>query len=257
MIICTVDDYTSRPRSGGNIVVSLREQPRKRPVRKPGGYYIFTDLDCGMYGVAVRSDVYMDLDINIPVEEIEPVNQVTYIILKPCSHYPFLNGATLIRASVRDMMGRGIPGAGVKAVMVSDSCARARLSVDGAEKGQNNICLANVRGGISVGDEYLIRDKDGKKTEYCLIAGTTETEKCYRLDDSLQSSYSRGAIMLPVFNTKSDDRGEVVVYFREPCPDHFKVKLQFEHEKNLTEKELDIEGGKIVDLGVINIGQAI
>jgi hypothetical protein len=257
LILCTVDDYTARPRSGGNIVVSLREHPGKRPVRKPEGYYIFTDLNDGMYGVAVRSDVYMAFDLNLPVETTNPGNKVSTIILKPASHYPFPSGATLIRASLRDMAGQGLPGAGVRAVMASDNCARARLSVDVADKGLNSIGLANVKGPIWAGDEYLIRDKDDKKREFCRIAGTTETTKGYLLDEPLQLSYARGAILLPVINTRSDDRGEVVVYFREPCPDHFKVKLQFEHQKNLIEKELDIEGGKTVELGVVNIGQAV
>lgn len=257
LVICAVDDYTSRPRSGGNIAVSLRDHPRKRPVRKPGGYYIFTDLNCEKYSISVRSDVYMDLDLDLPSEKIDPGNPISYVILRPASHYPFPGGATLIRASLRDMAGQGIPGAPVRAVMVSDSCARARLSADMADNGRDSICLANVRGGIVVGDEYLIRDKDDKNAEYCRIAGITETTKCYRLEEALKLSYPRGALVLPVYNTRSDERGEVVVYFREPCPDHFIVKLQFGHGKNLIEKELEIEGGKFFDLGVINIGQAI
>lgn len=254
LVVCTVDDYTAGLRSGGNISVLLKEYPRKKPVRKPGGYYVFTDLPGDSYSVLVRSDVYLEEELFIKPGEIDPNNPRAYIILKPCSHYPFPEGATLIRASLRDADGRVSRDAVVKASMLSENCARARLSGEKAGKGEKAIFLTNIAGGMSAGDFYLLKDKADGRQEYCRIAALeADTRRC-RLYEPLQFSYSRGALLLPVFETRPDERGEVVICFREPCPDNFKVKLQFNHGKNLFEKELDIEGGKTTVLGFINLG---
>jgi hypothetical protein len=255
LVVCTIDDYTALPRSGGNISVRLEGMTWKIPVRKPGGYYIFTDLPEGLYNVKVYSDVYMEEATAINIAELDPKNPVIYVTLKPRVYYPFSEGATLIRLSLRDGNGLAVPDAPVTAVMITENCARAKLSGELNGDGENAINVAYVSGRISAGDVYLISEKDNKESEYCSIACLKEDAKCFGLQGRLQHPHKRGALLLPVVRTRTDQRGETVIYFREPCPVNFKIRLQAQINNKLVEKELDIEAGKTLNFTVTNNGE--
>lgn len=257
LVVCTIDSYTALPRSGGNISVRLEGMAWKIPVRKAGGYYVFTDLPEGLYNVIVYSDVYLEEITAVNIADLDPKNPVINITLKPRVYYPFPEGATLVRLSLRGGNGLAIPAAPVTAVMITENCARAKLSGELSGDGENTIQVAYVSGRISAGDVYLISEKDNKESEYCSIACLREDAKCFGLQGRLQHPHQRGALLLPVVRTRTDSRGETVIYFREPYPGNFKVRLQTEINNKLVEKELDIEAGKTLNFIVTNNGDVI
>lgn len=252
LVVSPIDDYTAERRSGGNINVFLNELPQ-RPVRKNDGYYIFTNLTEGTYTLCLRSDIYLDENITVSLSCLNQQNPIVYPTLKPSPNYFFTEGSTLVRASVRDTEGNAMSFVIVKAVVLSHDCARARLAQDGAKKGSRQIYVFNMAGKISVGDKYLIKGKEDIGSEVCQIAGTSDETHCFNLNDDLQFDHCRGELLLPVIHTRTDDRGEVVIYFRNARSKYFDVKMEFNCNHKSIEKSVRLEEGKTTNLGLVRL----
>ncbi|MGZ4846252.1 MAG: carboxypeptidase-like regulatory domain-containing protein [Halobacteriota archaeon] len=107
LAICLVDGYSKN--SGVQGEISLKECDIQ-PHRNLSGYYVFEDLPTKMYTVkAHASDVFLDAEAKADLTADAPV--VINIELTPAPSYPFPASATLIRGTVKDGQGVGIPDA--------------------------------------------------------------------------------------------------------------------------------------------------
>ncbi len=251
LVVCLIDGFTTKQKSGGNINVLLQDCPQK-PIRKSDGYYVFTNLSKDIYNIIIQSDVYIDESVAVAAEHINPAEPVVYITLKPGPAYPFPVGTTLIRGAVRASSGGAIQGAAVEAVVTSRDCARARLVRDGAKKGNREICLGDVSGIVAVGDSYQLAGKDGETAEICRVAGMEAKAQCYRLERSLQHNHQGGALLMPVVTTVTDQKGEYVLYFRN-CVKNFSVNLNINYNNNSFAKEVSLDEGVMAYLGVVEL----
>jgi len=252
LVVCPVDDYSAVPKSGGNINVFLSEHPG-RPVRKADGYFVFTGLPPGSYHVVVQSDVYLNEIIEVALERIDPAEPILHISLKPNSAYPFPAGSTLIRAALRDSGGNPAPGAKLRATLLSASCARAKTAQGGMKKGLQEINLTGEAGKIAVGDIFLISDQEEVCSEYCTITGVLKETHKYQVAEPLRYDHKRGVLLLPVVETRADQRGEAVAYFRNIKEKKFDVKVEFSYENKIRTEELTMTEGEVNYLGVIKI----
>ena len=114
LAINLIDDYTS---SGvvNNLDVLIKDHNVK-PIRNPGGYYLFLDLPDDKYTVEIKGGEYYfneDKEALRP-DNLDELNPVIDITLKPAPSYHFPSTATLIRGHLVDMGGGGIPGAVLK-----------------------------------------------------------------------------------------------------------------------------------------------
>lgn len=105
-----VDDLTKNDPLG-SIRVEIKETGEKA-IKKPGGYYLFTDLKGGNHTVSIDPDMYFPKAVAADISPFtEPENQVTEIVLVPRPVYPFSQNATLIRGVVRDAADAPVKGA--------------------------------------------------------------------------------------------------------------------------------------------------
>jgi hypothetical protein len=108
------DDY-HKGKVISDIEICLKDQDT-RPVKNPSGYYLFLDLTGSNDTVLIQGgDYYFDYDSeNIELGELDTLNPVINITLKPTPSYPFPPSATLIRGCVRDSQNKSISGAILK-----------------------------------------------------------------------------------------------------------------------------------------------
>ncbi len=111
LAVYLIDDYTSR-KIVGNLDVSIKDHNIK-PIRNPGGYYLFFDLPDDNYTVQVKGgEYYFDEEREaVRQDDLDELNPVVDIVLKPAPPYHFPSNATLIRGHLEDSGGEGIPGA--------------------------------------------------------------------------------------------------------------------------------------------------
>jgi hypothetical protein len=110
LAVYLIDDYTGRG-IGGNLDVSIKGRSAI-PIRNPSGYYLFFDLPAGSHTVQVKGgEHYFDQEEMVRPADLDELNPVVNIDLKPAPSYSFPSTATLIRGHLEDSLGRGIPEA--------------------------------------------------------------------------------------------------------------------------------------------------
>lgn len=106
------DDYTGN-QPIGRVKVFLEGRDLKS-VKNPSGYYLFLDLTGSEYQVRVETDYYFSEKTTVKLPELDPLNPVIRVKLKPKPSYPFSPGTTLIRGAVYGSDQNPAPGAKVK-----------------------------------------------------------------------------------------------------------------------------------------------
>jgi hypothetical protein len=250
LVVGVTDDYTAQGIGGDEIEVFLTPHA-KVPVRKTGGYFVFTGLEDDICQVGVKSDSYLEETMKVELGRLDPANPVVYMNLKPAPSYRFPASATLIRASIFDSAGQAACGASIKAELLSEGCARARLTRNGAAAGSRELTLVDVAGRIAPGDIYAMKDREREETEVVTIAAAGVGNHVYQLEEDLKLEHYRGALLMPVASTRSDQRGEAVIALRNFRSKECEVQLEFSFAGRTKAWELTLEEGKTAYLGKI------
>ncbi len=253
-VIGLVDAYTGGPLIQSGTLILL-EGVRKKPVKKADGYFVFTDLLPEQYRVHIHSEHYFEENLDI---RFDPDQRVTHLQLAPKPSYPFRPGATIARASLRGRDGRPLNGVEISARVLSEDCGRTRIAQDTAAKGTLDILTANIVGKIAEGDKYWIKERTNDQAasdsvEICQIAGSYEWIRKLSLAEPLRSDYHRGALLLPVTRTRSDEKGEAVIPFRASPAKSFRVEIEFRHSDRQHVQEVELQANEITNLGVISL----
>lgn len=258
--VCLTDDYApGQPIGRINILIKDRNISS---IRNPSGYYVFTDLPAGVYGLVVESDYYFTEEIDVDTGALAPVSPVVNITLQPNSAYPFPGGSTSVRSVVRDSGGNAVQGASVHAlIMLPEAAVKARVGQDGSIGGDSSIQLQNIRGDINTGDILMIKDSNSSRTEFCRIAAPLPADSAqpFNLTSPLKFNHPAGTPLHLMVNesaldTRTGDKGELVIYFRLIKAAKFLVEVQIEHAGCQTVKrEVEVCEGSLTSLGMIQL----
>ncbi|PWK11520.1 hypothetical protein [Tumebacillus permanentifrigoris] len=245
LVVHLVDSLTYGPPGAGTDVVVHVEGTVKAPLRKPNGMVVFTDTPAGVRRVTIRTGRYHPVTFDVTPEALDPTYPVVLVPLVPLPSYPFPDGVTLLRASVRDPDGRPLAGVPVRAVVITEACAKARLAQDSSE-GAQELALARVAGRLMPGERLWLPG------ESCVVYEVGSTNRAIHITAPLQNSFPRQTQLLPCVETQSDERGEVVIPFGNCRSAAFDVQVQLLSDDMLS-KEVRMEEGKMTNLGVIAI----
>jgi len=243
LVLWLIDQYTGLGCNEQDVTVYLNGQPEAFQ-RKAGGYLVFTDLPGGLYQVRVEAANYFSQELEVNLQEIVARGRVVYLSLVPTPNYPFSTTATLLRASI----GRG-ERADITAALLSDACARAKLGRQGAASGAQEVFLVDVAMFSAPGDLYMLRPPGGDQGELCEIDKPGKGEDQYTLRYPLQGDHERGEFLMPVVKTRADERGEIVVAFRNFRQRECLVSLEIQTGDSVKRQELTIPLGQTTLLG--------
>ena len=154
LAINLLDDYTSRG-VVNNLDVTIKDHTAKS-IRNPSGYYLFFDLPDDNYTVVVKGgEYYFDEEKKaVKPDDLDEMNPVIDVTLKPSPSYHFPSTATLIRGHLKDSGGIGIPGA-VLRIKGFDALARTN------DKGEFVIYLKGLKKNnvVTVDGKVLVKVK--------------------------------------------------------------------------------------------------
>ena len=113
MAINIIDGYTSRQVTGNLDVMLKGHNADTYPLRNPSGYYLFFDIMDKSCIVEVDGGEYYfgEKEKVVSLNDLDELNPVVDIYLKPTPSYPFPSNATLIRGFLMDSKGMGVPDA--------------------------------------------------------------------------------------------------------------------------------------------------
>jgi len=108
LVLNVIDQFTG-DRAFGQIAVSVKNK-NPRIVKNLSGYYVFLNMDPGIYELRVKSRYYFTKFFSVDLTSLDPKQPVVTIVLVPCPAYPFPPGTTLIRGHVTGTGGEMLPG---------------------------------------------------------------------------------------------------------------------------------------------------
>ncbi|MEF3312938.1 hypothetical protein PV433_29045 [Paenibacillus sp. GYB004] len=210
LVVLLRDSFLAAPPSDRKLEVRLANYPR-RPVGKPDGTYIFNDLEPGEYELEIDSSYYFR---ETRLISVGTGNVIVQLPLLPLPSYPYRPSVTLIRAMVTDASGNPVRGALVTAALSSEECVVGRLAEEQTPEGAAEIAVSGLSVPAGCGDTFVLVGRGAKETrETVRILDTIEYQKRFRLERPLEAAYSRGSMLLPVYRTRTTERGEIAVAF--------------------------------------------
>ncbi|MDF2726208.1 MAG: hypothetical protein K0Q59_5886 [Paenibacillus sp.] len=226
LVVALRDGFTLGAPSDKTLEVRL-EGYLRRPVAKADGTYIFNDLTSGTYRLHIDATYYFRETLEVSVG-IGAQHVLLPVTLLPTPSYPYTNGDTLIRAMLVERTGSPVSGARVTATILSDDNAKGRLA-DDAAKGSDTIVAASLIGRLDQGDRLLLLGRGSKEgRESAVIAEVVEYQRKFKLEKPLDSSYPRGSMLLPVYRSRTTERGELAIAIPGGRAKTFMVELRIE-----------------------------
>ncbi len=203
------DGFTGRALNGNTACCRLDGAPLRKPVWKPGGYLVLTDLLPGPHSLRVTGTGYQDEAVSFVISEGKPMTDT--VTLKPGLGYPF----PAETVNVRLLLRRGeLPAAGEQLWLGILPRTRLKLAQDKAEAGDASIhlyCDGNASG-LPVPGHFLMLDR--KKPE--LVYLHSVSEETGRFTEPLAFPHPRGTELIPMQTYVTDEKGGLLVRMQEP-----------------------------------------
>lgn len=207
--VCRVKDgYSGKWIETGGLLCTLDGQ-RYKPVTKPGGYLILTDLSPGQHQLSLRVAGYQDerveLDGGTGIQERD-------ITLKPGAGYPFhMPVAQLILAVTKG----GRPAAEQSLWLAVPDGSELKIAQTRTESGETSFRLygKGLPARLSLPGAYLI--VDGKNSEIVCLQSVEKENGM--LAAPFEKAHERGKILLPAQNYHTDAAGFLRAYLSGPC----------------------------------------
>ena len=233
LTLLLIDDYTGKPVDGRDVALRVPGQPS--PLEKGNGYYVFVNLTQTDIRILCESRIYAPQEKMVQ-SGTDGDEAVCVMRLMPGPGYPAPKKAT-------GLLGRAEPGTDFFIWKREGEGYRPSQDFDGSES--------------EPGDKISIYNPEGKRLEEkgCYILNTESGEReffritgeeggYYSIDRRLQGKYRRAAArILPVYEVRADDRGEVFALFAGENKSKFDVVCQEKGDEK--EKHVSLRPGKI------------
>ncbi|MGI6119643.1 MAG: hypothetical protein ACOYIB_03570 [Desulfosporosinus sp.] len=253
IIFKIMDGFRKKPLLAPEIGIYL-DGRRKKPLYKPGGYFIFTDLPSGQACFEFTAPIFRTEKVVADIPEAGKGYIMHHLMMYPSRKYPF--GRPVTSVSGRITKG-GEPFAEQQFYMIpGDGREVMRIAEDNAEAGNCSLKLFAVvpERQLSIPGNYMIKDKEEAKREFCLITQNAGKDGMYPLEKGMAYSHQRATPLVEVIGcaTLSDSS------FFAALPDLKKGQatlelLVWEAVGNSIRKTFEIEAYRENDLDVIKI----
>ena len=188
------DGFAGRIIEGSNLICALDGVP-VRPLAKPGGYLILTNLPAGAHRLLIRCAGYQDEYVEFTVE----ANgfRELYVALKPGRQYLFRQSVIRLRLQLpEELRGEQIWISGPTAV----ECKVAQTKAEAGSKQFRIYCKGN-QAALPIPGTFLI--EDGETSEVMVLKSLSE--ELGTLEEGLRRDHSRSRRILPVQKYRCDD----------------------------------------------------
>ena len=233
LTVLVIDDYTGKPVDGKN--VTLRVPGQTPPQAKGGGYYVFVNLTQPDVHIFCESQIYASQTKHVQSGE-RAGEEVHIIRLMPLAAYPVSGKAT-------GLYGRAEPGC--EFFIWKKEGEGYRLSKNFGEN-ENipdcRIAIYNPEERMLEGKGFYILDRDSGEKEFFRIPGEEGGYFC--IDRPLHGKYKKmETSILPVYEVRADERGEVFVLFAGENASKFDVVCQ--KTRDGKETQISLRRGKV------------
>lgn len=235
LVLRLFDDYDLDNIMKSNILINGEKYKK---IVKDGGYNVFLDVPEKESDITVESPGYIEKTVQIDVGQLNPVDPIVNIRLKPLYDIFDSDDGVIIKFHSEDIKDEEFQ------VYLSDS-SHGEIS-EKIAKGEDKIPLTDFFGEVLFGDVFCI--ENDKQKEFIEIK-SFDGQKCY-LKENLENSFEPEAKIRRAFVSKCDSKGRGLIYFRKMVKKKNNIKILINNR--VDEVSIDVEGyNKIINLGNI------
>lgn len=229
IVLQIADDYTGEFPLGG--ILAVIEDYKIKAVRNPSGYYIFSDLKQGTYKIHISTSYYLNEEREVTITSENKGTKLLTVKLIPNTAYPFDSGITLIRANVRDRLGNPAEGAAIKVYTLPDNNTASSIGTAASISG--NVLEIKLGSTIYAAQKDNILKIGENVSEFGLFRVVECVERAGNiqkvlLDSAPDQDAAEKFVYLTAkscIDTRANDNGEAVFYFRNIKENRFFIKL--------------------------------
>ena len=202
VILQVRDGFTGRILEGSNLVCVLDGVP-VRPVAKPGGYLILTNLPVGEHQLLLRAAGYQDEYVEFTA--VKDGYRELYVALKPGQQYLFRQSVIRLQLQLPDELR------GCQIWISPPSVVECKIAQTKAESGSEQFrifCKGNHMM-LPIPGAFLI--EDGEQSEVVVLKSLSE--ELGTLEEPLCRDHGRSRRLLPVQKYRCDEQGQIYAAF--------------------------------------------
>lgn len=238
LVIKLIDDYTGNPIKDAKLEIIDYES---KPINKKDGYYIFTNLDDGIYGVLIKAENRLNQRIKVEIYEGFAKEGILKIRMKQKVKSPLIRNVTSLLLCFEDDKNRPIIDKEVK--VVYEESKHSNRIIEKAQKNSTYIKLYTTDQEKLEGKEFIIKNINSK--EKCVIESFDPIEKTLKLKNFLDSILEVGTSLYPVWRGRTDEEGKCIIPFSYSIEDQLEININILlNEKNI-EDSIKIYKGKV------------
>lgn len=224
---------------------------RVKPIWKPGGYFVLSDLPEGEHNVWVGSALFFhdELTVNVDYSRVfDERRDVLTVMLNPSEAHPAVQSGI----SLRGRFSRD----GVTVFYIPRGTQGFKIAEDGADAGRTKIKLFTKSSNVRVPRLCYINDKNAKNGEFVLLSAVEGEE--YTLASPLKKPHKRAAELVPVLKYRSNADGSFFArlpqgYKLDPEIGKLELTVLVEASDEVVSHTLTLTSKGENDVGVIKI----
>jgi hypothetical protein len=200
LVVELIDDFNNRIITGSGIRVWIPGE--KPPVRKPEGYYVFTNLSQAQAEVFIESGRYERQSISVDLSETDAAYTARKVRLVPGRAYVLPSGTTCVE-------GMAEPDSRIR-MFSRESVKTLKLLYDYACGGEQEgkIGIYHPEDMDIEGKSLYIENRDKSNYEFFRISKGCKEGGGYVLSEPLKSDYKKiGTTIYPVHTANADEKG--------------------------------------------------
>lgn len=250
-VLKITDQFTRRPVSAHPFRFAVDEELFK-PIYKPGGYFVFTDLSHGIHKITMESQIYENRTINVVVSENAAEYEMLHFMLNPSPAYPFNITVTSICGCLCD---NEKPLSNQPFCLLTGKEA-IKIAQDDADAGCGllKLFVATAHGRLSVPSLLFIQDKKQEQQEFCVLTSRDENTRAYKLEQKLRFSHIRGTLLLEAIEYRTDLSGNFFAAFTMPPIKEASIDFILPQDGKNKIFSVHVVSGKMNNVGMIRIG---
>lgn len=249
LVLRFFDDYDLKAIENG-VSIYLNEYSFK-PIRKAGGYFIFTNLENDIYKIEIKSELYLDEILNVNLKDLDNLNPVINIRLKPKPKYFFKEDGLIIRFKVLDKNEMPIKNGQINGILYTKDYFVGQVLNQKINILDKNILIDEFYEEFFSGDCLYIESSRKEKCEFITIYNKIN-KSSYRLNEDIKSTHKSGEKLRKAITTRTDSDGNGIIYFKNLLTNKNKIKIIITLNEDFKEVITEVEG-TLVNLGKISI----
>lgn len=197
IILKIMDRFKKRILLAPEVSIFMNNQ-RIKPLYKPGGYFIFTNLPAGRACFEITSPIYRTEKVVADIPKAGNGYILNHLMMSPSKIYPFGGPVTTVSGRITiggvpftEQQFHLLPGDGEEVMKIAEDQA-------GAGNKSLKLFIAVAETKLSIPGKYMIKDKEEAKREFCLITQNADKDEIYPLEKGMAYSHLRATPLIEV-----------------------------------------------------------